>query len=127
MDIFYYICISFKQTYYGYITTISIYNDAYCEIKNNKKEFTEGVLQAMNGTQLNRGYDYFSVGSFANPVTVQKPRRADDTTLYMHAGNTVIDVFDADSEWAVDAFITEMEYHLKRLKEIKTTKVNLKK
>ena len=111
----------------GYITTISIHNDAYGEIKNNKKEFVEGVLQAMDGVQVNRGYDYFSVGSFANPVTVQKPRHADDTTLYMHAGNTVIDVFNADSEWAVDAFITEMEYHLKRLKEIKTMKSKLKK
>jgi ribosome-associated translation inhibitor RaiA len=106
----------------GYLTTITISNDAYGDIEKHQKEFTEGVLQAMNGTQINRGRDYFSVGSFANPVTLQKPRHADDTTLYMHAGNTVIDVFEADSDWAIDSFIAEMEYHLKRLKEIKKNK-----
>lgn len=46
-------------------------------------------------------------------------RHADDHTLYMHAGNTVIDVYDAKSKWAVEQFIFEMEYHLKRLKNLK--------
>jgi len=62
----------------------------------------------------------FPVGSDANPVIIQKPRHADDTTLYMHAGNTVVDVFEAKSDWAIDTFISEMEYHIKRLKKLKS-------
>ena len=72
------------------------------------------------GVQLNRGRNFDCVGNAANILTLQKPRHADDHTLYMHAGNTVVDVYNADkTDWALNQFISEMEYHLKRLKAIK--------
>lgn len=101
----------------GYITTISIYNDSVDQIEKNPKQFTEEVVKACSGVQINRGRDYAAVGNAANVLTLQKPRHADDTTLYMHSGNTLVDVWNAKSEWARNAFIAEMEYHLKRLKK----------
>ena len=58
-------------------------------------------------------------------VTLQKPRHADDHTLYLHAGNTVIDLSEIDEnsgDWVIDASIEEMKYRLKQLREIKKQK-----
>ena len=106
----------------GYLTTISIYNDSAEQLQKHPKELAKKLYEACNGVQLNRGCDYDGVGNAANILTLQKPRSADDHTLYLHAGNTVIDVENAKDEWAVNQFINQMEYHLKRLKEIKKNK-----
>ena len=103
----------------GFITTISIYNDSADQLTKHPKELAEKLSKACHGVQINRGQDYDSLGNAVNILTLQKPRHADDHTLYMHAGNTVIDVYNADSEWAINQFISEMEYHLKRLKDLK--------
>lgn len=102
----------------GYLTTITFRNDSAKNLRDHPKEVSELIYNAQSGVQRNRGRDYDPIGSDANPVIIQKPRHADDHTLYLHAGNTVVDVYDADSEWAVSSFITEMEYHLKRLKKL---------
>lgn len=108
----------------GYLTTITFYNDAAHDLQAHPEQTMKLIDHAQSGVQKNRGRDYDPVGSFANPVIIQKPRHADDHTLYLHAGNTVVDVYEADSEWAIDAFINEMEYHLKRLKKLKKEKSN---
>lgn len=108
----------------GFLTTITIYNDGASEIKKHSKELAEKVYKACSSIQRNRYGNWDSLGSHANMLTLQKPRHADDHTLYMHAGNTVIDVFEANSDWAIDTFISEMEYHLKRLKKIKKERKN---
>jgi len=106
----------------GYLTTITIYNDSADQLTKNPKEFAIACENACHGLQLDHGRNFDCVGNATNVLTLQKPRHADDHTLYMHAGNTVIDVYNAKSEWAVDQFISEMEYHLKRLKELKKSK-----
>lgn len=101
----------------GYLTTITFYNDAADDLKKHPKEVSELIYNAQLGIQKRNGRNYDPIGSHANPVIIQKTRHAYDTTIYLHAGNTVIDVSEADSEWAVNSFISEMEYHLKKLKE----------
>jgi hypothetical protein len=103
----------------GFLTTITIYNDSADQLTKHPKDLAEKLDKACNGVQIDKGYDYEGLGNACNILTLQKPRHADDHTLYMHAGNTVIDVYNAKSEWAVNQFITEMEYHLKRLKKIR--------
>lgn len=99
----------------GNLTTITFRNNDYHTIKNDKK-LNQKIADAMCGVQLDNGYDFESCGNSANAMILQEPRHADDNTLYLHAGNTVVDVYNAHSEWAVNQFIHEMEYHLKRLK-----------
>ena len=106
----------------GYLTTITIYNDGAHTLKPNAEVLAEKLYNACLGVQRDQNRNYDSLGSHANLLTLQKPRHADDHTLYLHAGNTVVDVYDADSDWAIDSFIREMEYHLKRLKAIKKAK-----
>ena len=103
----------------GFLTTVTIYNDSADQLTKHPKDLAEKLDNACSGVQINRGYDYEGLGNASNILTLQKPRHADDHTLYMHAGNTVIDVYNANSEWAINQFITEMEYHLKRLKKLR--------
>lgn len=106
----------------GYLTTVTIYNDGASNLKKHPEELAEALDLATKSVQRNRGRNWDGIGNHANLLTIQKPRHADDHTLYLHAGNTVIDVYDADSDWAIDTFISEMKYHLKRLKELKKSK-----
>lgn len=108
----------------GYLTTITFRNDAYHEFSTNREDLIQEILDSLSGAQIARGYNYFSIGCEANPVVLQKPRHADDTTLYLHAGNTVIDISELNeysdkNKWAINQAISEMEYHIKRLKKLK--------
>ena len=77
----------------GYLTTLTIYNDGCDQIEKYPKEFAEKVTQACCGS-ITRGNksDSFGLGYHANLVTVQRPRHADDQTLFMHSGNTLIEM-----------------------------------
>ena len=101
----------------GYLTTITFYNDAAHDLREHPKEVSKLIYDAQSGIQKNRGRDYDPIGSHVNPVIIQRPRHADDNTLYLHAGNTVIDLAEADSEWAINTAIAEMKFRLKQLKE----------
>lgn len=108
----------------GYITTISFYNDGADTLTKHSEDLARKIDLATKGVQRNRGYDYDSLGAHANLMTLQKPRHADDHTLYLHAGNSVKDIYDVydnpeKNQFYVDAFIREMEYHLKKLKQLK--------
>ena len=106
----------------GYLTTITIYNDSADQLEKNSKTLAKKLEYACMGIQIDRGSNTDSLGNASNILTLQKPRHADDHTLYMHAGNTVIDVYDANSEWSINQFIIEMKYHLKRLKKLQNSK-----
>ena len=103
----------------GYLTTVSIYNDGAMELIKHPEELAKKLNYACSGVQINKGFNYDSLGSHGNLLTLQKPRHADDTTLYLHWGNTVIDVDNAKSERVINAFLAEMKYQTKRLKELK--------
>lgn len=103
----------------GFLTTITIYNDGADQLQKHPKELAEILYKACSGIQKDSGIDSEGLGNHSNLITLQKPRHADDNTLYLHAGNTLIDVFETNSEWVIDTFIHEMKYHLKRLKKLR--------
>lgn len=114
----------------GFLTTVTFYNDGADQIKKHPEELAEALTNACMGVQRNRGFDSQALGNHANLITLQKPRHADDNTLYMHAGNTVIDIEDVykeKNEWAINAFINQMAYHLKELKKLKKEIEDVKK
>lgn len=78
----------------GYLTTITIYNDGCDQILKHPEEFAEKVYNACRGdyTPNDGEKGYFGIGNNANLVTVQKPRHADDHTVYVHMGNTLVEM-----------------------------------
>lgn len=99
----------------GFLTTVTFYNDDIDSLKKNPKELAETLHLACCGERIDRGYKTDFVGNLE--IILQKPRHSDDTTLYLHAGNTVTDINNAESEWAIKQFLSDMKYHTKRLKE----------
>ena len=108
----------------GYLTTITIYNDGCDQIVKNKEKLADILYNACSGEYNNSRLHYgntVGLGNYANLFTVQKPRHADDVTLYLHYGNTVIDVSEIKEtdDWVINAAIIEMEYRLKHLKKLR--------
>ncbi len=116
----------------GYLTTVTIYNDDVDMINpekesnlNNIKKFAQVVYKAACGSDLNSLST--SVGNCSNFVTVQKTRHADDHTIYVHMGNTVVEmnpysektqkIIQKNPEFA-DKLISFMDQELKELKKL---------
>lgn len=123
----------------GYLTTITIYNDGCDQIKKYPEEFAEKVYLACLGhftdsRQSIKGSfglglkGSFGLGYHANLVTVQKPRHADDHTIYVHRGNTVVEM----NAWSKDCeklaqthpsffedLLKQMDQQVKELKKLK--------
>ena len=111
----------------GYLTTITIRNDALQTIQDNADVFMEKLLWFCNGG----GYyteEYFGVGNAVNPVVLQRPRHADDHTIYVHMGNTVVEMnpysektkeMVEQSPSFFDAVLKFMESEVRELKALK--------
>jgi hypothetical protein len=115
----------------GYLTTITIYNDGCDQIKKYPEEFAEKVYLACLGHFTDSGQlikGSFGLGYHANLVTVQKPRHADDHTIYVHRDNTVVEMnaWSKDCETLArthpsffDELLKQMENQVKELKKLK--------
>lgn len=120
----------------GFLTTFTIYNDGIGEIEKNKKEFAEIIIKA-SAYPYNNSKTY-ACGNHTNLIKAQHPRHADNTTIYVHAGNTVCEM-NAYSQETKDIlkyntkFFDEMlnimkdnvKIMEKQLKEFKNKKKNM--
>ncbi len=80
----------------GYLTTFTIYNDAVHMLKDKKlqQKFCEALYYAAIGDNVCD----VSLGNHCNAVKVQKHRHADDWTIYLHSGNTLIEMNEYSKE-----------------------------
>jgi len=76
----------------GYLTTITIRNDALQTIQDNADVFMEKLLCFCGSWGSLGREEYFGVGNHGNPVVLQTPRHADSCTIYVHMGNTVVEM-----------------------------------
>lgn len=102
----------------GYMTTITILNDAYDAMEKNKEEFFDNISIGMNGhTRHTKGFrriNCFGIGNYCNYMYVAQSNHANEDRLYLVGGNTM-DTFgyandEKDIEWR--------KKRLKRAKEI---------
>jgi len=103
----------------GYLTTIT-YSDF---LKNQDETLIKDSMNMGIPKNFHRS-DYprtSGIGSSANPVIIQKPRHADDISLYMHFGNTVkcLDEVNENDKWIIEPAIAKLEYRLKQLKKLR--------
>lgn len=68
----------------GYLTTVTIYNDHWADIKDNPQKFVDDIDNFKSSGTTNRDY-------IIGQSKVHKTRHADDHTVYVHMGNTVVD------------------------------------
>lgn len=76
----------------GFLTTITIHNDALHEFEKNPEMFGKAILKGI--LDANREHNAVDVAfkGYCNYITVQPSRHADDHTAYIHYGNTVFDI-----------------------------------
>lgn len=114
----------------GYLTTITFYNDSAQEMHEHPKEVSEMIYRAQQGAQLIRGSNTEPIGNSCNPVIIQKPRHADDHTIYVHMGNTVVEMSSYSSH-TDNLMMNHQEFFEDLLKymesQVKELKKNYKK
>ena len=100
----------------GYLTTFTIFNDGIHLILEDSKDFCGKLYDAAlsDGRITN-----ISHGNHCNLVKVQKTRHADDTTLYVHMGNTLSEM-SAYSKSAEELMRNNPESFTKMLRFMKT-------
>jgi hypothetical protein len=72
----------------GYMTTITILNDAWDTIKRNPEQFLNNISSGMNGITYDRQYgqnriNSYPVGNHCNPMEVAESHHADNARLYL--------------------------------------------
>jgi hypothetical protein len=76
----------------GYLTTITIHNDAFHVFEVNPLQFTAAIFKGIEEAEREHREVSVPCCNYANYISVQKPRHADDETIYLHTGNTVFDM-----------------------------------
>ncbi|QHW35812.1 hypothetical protein GZH47_33510 (plasmid) [Paenibacillus rhizovicinus] len=78
----------------GYMTTITILNDAFDQIEKHPVEFVESIKLGMNGIDKfgarNKEISNFGIGNYANPIDVARAHHADDPRLYLAFQNMTV-------------------------------------
>lgn len=110
----------------GNLTTLTIYNDGIDQIKQHPQQFADKVYEAATSM---KGPVSVRIGNHCNLVKVQKSRHADDSTVYVHMGNTVCEM-SAYSDETLRVMMESPDFFEKMLKEmnqqVKILKKNLK-
>jgi hypothetical protein len=87
----------------GYLTTITLYNDALHEFQKDPAGFAEALFDGINHANNRHREVSVPFHSHANYISVQPSRHADDDTLYIHTGNCVVQINKYDENFV--AFI----------------------
>jgi hypothetical protein len=76
----------------GYLTTITIHNDALDAFERNPALFGTQILAGIENAS--RQYSEVDVPfeGFCNYISVQPPRHADNSTIYVHWGGMVFNL-----------------------------------
>jgi hypothetical protein len=97
----------------GFLTTFTISNDALDILEDDPKQVCDKLFSAaLKGEVQELSHHYkpkkknrwsrkkVGRGVHCNPIKVQKCRHADDWTIYVHAGNTVVEMnqYSEDTE-----------------------------
>ena len=76
----------------GYLTTFTIHNDALGAFEKNPKGFAEALFKGMQQASMEHKAVSVPFDSYANYITVEPSRHADDHTIFVHRGNTVVNL-----------------------------------
>lgn len=104
----------------GYLTTLTIYNDALHVFEDHPKEFAETIFEGIREAQREHREVSVPFGSYANYISIQPSRHADDETLYLHSGNCVtnLNAWSDDFRDLIEKMPNVAEKNIKRAKQI---------
>lgn len=112
----------------GYITTFSIYNDHVDLVKKHSEEFAKIIYEGSLGVHTRNGVNSSQVGlgNHCNLITIQSPRHANNSAVFVHYGNSVSNIDELEN--TDDVEFVEAVYHIVKRKfdQLKEKRKNLK-
>lgn len=105
----------------GYLTTITILNDALEKFENHPADFAQAIFDGINRANRDRQEVSVPFHNYGNYINVQPSRHADDTTVYLHHGNGVTNLDSTalgsmDPEWSIESIDRAIK-HLKNTQD----------
>lgn len=76
----------------GYLTTITIFNDALHSFHEDPLKFGQSILDGIYQANDNHKETSIPFNGYCNYISIQPSRHADDETLYLHSGNGVFNL-----------------------------------
>lgn len=83
----------------GYLTTITVHNDAKHSFEEDLKAFGEAILNGIDRANSDHRNVSVPFQNYANYIHVQHSRHADDPAVYVHYGNTVLCVGEYEKDF----------------------------
>lgn len=71
----------------GYMTVVSILNDAWHDMEQNPKQFMENIQRGMHDYQSSKIINHYPVSGYANPMEVHRSFHANQSNLLLVGGN----------------------------------------
>ena len=80
----------------GYMTVVSILNDAWHDMEENPKQFMENIRKGMHAYESSKVINHYPVAGYCNPMEVHRSFHANQSNLLLVGGNHMenIGVFD---------------------------------
>lgn len=76
----------------GYLTTITIHNDALHTFEEHPEEFAKALFDGIHKANSARIATDVGFKGYCNYITIEPSRHADDDTVFVHHGNTVLNL-----------------------------------
>ena len=78
----------------GYMTVVSILNDAWDTIKEHKEQFIENIEQGMHEYHTGKKVNSYPVSNYANPMEVHQSFHANMNKVLVVGGNHMEDIVE---------------------------------
>jgi len=76
----------------GYLTTIILHNDALDTFQKHPANFAKAIFDGINKANDERVQVDMPFEGYCNYISVEPSRHADDQTVFVHYGNTVVNL-----------------------------------
>ncbi len=109
----------------GYLTTVILHNDAKHAFEKNPEKFGQAILDGMDKASAERKQVDVGFDGYANYISVEPSRHADDQTIFVHYGNSVLNLNPYNEDFKkllerphiLEAYVKSAEVTLKLAKE----------
>ena len=89
----------------GYMTVVSILNDAWHTIKENPKQFIENIEKGMHEYASPKVINHYPVSGYCNPMEVRRSFHANQSNLLLVGGNHMEDIVAMDPNRTDDFYL----------------------
>ena len=89
----------------GYMTVVSILNDAWHTIKENPKQFIENIEKGMHEYASPKVINHYPVSGYCNPMEVRRSFHANQSNLLLVGGNHMEDIVALDPNRSDDFYL----------------------